>query len=61
MNLLRAIERHLAATGLSETRFGREAVGDPRLVADLRRGRQPRRETLARIEAALKDLEKGAK
>ena len=53
MDLLWQIERHLKATGISPTRFGRMAVKDPRLVHDLRRGRQPgermRRRVLAFI------------
>lgn len=39
--LLMLIERYLRATGMSATRFGRQAVRDPRLVHDLRRGRTP--------------------
>jgi phosphopantothenoylcysteine decarboxylase/phosphopantothenate--cysteine ligase len=39
---LAEIEAFLKATGMSPTRFGREAVGDPRLVFDLRStGRAP--------------------
>lgn len=41
MHLLTEIERYLRRTGTSATRFGREAVRDPRLVHDLRRGREP--------------------
>lgn len=50
-SISRRIERHLRATGLAPTRFGREAVGDPRLVGDLRNGREPRPETTRRILA----------
>ena len=32
------------------TKFGRLAVGDPRLVHDLRRGRQAREPMVAKIE-----------
>lgn len=49
--LLQRIERHLSDTGVMPTRFGREAVGDPRLVGDLKNGREPRPETAARILA----------
>ncbi len=42
---------------MSETRFGRGAIGDPRLIGDLRRGREPRKATLARIEAFIATLE----
>lgn len=37
--LLTQIEAFLRRTGMPPTRFGREAVRDPRLVHDLRRGR----------------------
>ena len=39
MGLMVEIERCLRHTGLPETKFGRLAVGDPRLVGDIRRGR----------------------
>lgn len=48
--ILQRISRHLQATGVPETLFGRRAVGDPRLVSDLRNGRQPRAPLIARIE-----------
>lgn len=50
MDLLRMIDRFLERTGMPETRFGREAIRDPRLVRDLRQGRTPRAATRARIE-----------
>jgi len=53
MTLLRRIERHLDATGMPPTRFGRETVGDPRFVFDLRAGREPRDETARRVSAWL--------
>lgn len=49
--LVRTIEQHLRKTGLTATRFGREATGDPRLVRDLRNGRQPGPAMAARILA----------
>ncbi len=51
MTLLRQIEAYLRATGIAPARFGREAMGDPRFVFDLRKGRTPRPETEARIGA----------
>lgn len=45
------IKAFLHRTGMPETRFGRLAVGDPRLVSDLRRGRRLRPETEARLRA----------
>jgi len=41
MSLLHAIETCLRLTKVPPSRFGRESVRDPRLVHDLRRGRQP--------------------
>ena len=49
--ILQRINRHLQETGMPETLFGRRAAGDPRLVGDLRNGRQPRPPLVARIEA----------
>jgi hypothetical protein len=40
MHLRKKIETYLKATGTPPTRFGREAVRDPRLVHDMRRGRE---------------------
>jgi hypothetical protein len=37
---LSTILRYLKATGLTETKFGRLAVHDPRLIGDMRRGRR---------------------
>lgn len=39
--LLREVEKFLRENGIPATRFGRESVRDPRLVFDLRRGREP--------------------
>jgi len=57
MSLIWRIERFLRASGMPETRFGRLAVRDPRLVGDLRNGRQPRAGTVARIEAFIASRE----
>lgn len=51
MSLLPRIDRFLRNTRMSQTRFGRLAVRDPRLVGDLRRGREPGPRTIARVEA----------
>ena len=45
------IDRFLEETGMSASRFGREAVGDPNLVADIRAGRAPSLRLLARVAA----------
>lgn len=49
--LLRQIERFLRQTRMPWTNFGRLAAQDPRFVADLRNGRIPRDETIARVES----------
>lgn len=51
MSVMLKIDRYLRATGLPPTKFGRLAVRDPRLVHDLKRGRQPGARMIARIEA----------
>lgn len=51
--LLRRIERHLRQSRTSATRFGREAVRDPRFVHDLRCGRYMRPATARRVAAYL--------
>lgn len=48
--LLRQIERFLRQTRMPWTKFGRLAAQDPRFVADLRNGRIPRDDTIARVE-----------
>lgn len=47
---LSTIERFLRRTGMAATRFGREAVRDPRLVHDMRRGRELTDRTRRRVE-----------
>lgn len=51
--LLGAIIRYCGEHGMAESRFGRQAVGDPRLVADVRKGRDLRPATVARVQAFL--------
>ena len=51
MHLLTTIERYLRKTGIKPTRFGRDAVGDPQFVTDLRNGREPREATARRVAA----------
>ena len=48
--LIREIERFLRRTGLAATTFGRLAAADPRLVFDLRNGREPRKGLRLRVE-----------
>jgi hypothetical protein len=60
MSLLHAIEICLRLSNIPPSRFGRDSVRDPRLVHDLRRGRQPGRRVEQRvrchIDNVLKDL-----
>jgi hypothetical protein len=55
--LLRDVEKFLRASRIPATRFGREVLGDPRFVFDLRNGREPRSTTVHRVRAF---LERGA-
>lgn len=41
MTMLRTVEIFLRETGMAPTRFGRDAVRDPRIVFDMRNGREP--------------------
>ena len=51
--LLREVEKYLRQNDTPPTRFGREVMGDPRFVFDLRNGRDPRPNTVARVRAFL--------
>jgi len=51
MSLLHDVLAFCKTHDLPETTFGRGAVKDPRLVSDLRRGRQVRSATEQRIRA----------
>ena len=53
MDIRRRIEQYLRRTRTPPTRFGREVLGDPRFVFDLREGRELRAETAARVTAWL--------
>ena len=48
--LLRTIEKFLRDYQIAQTRFGRDAVRDPRLVFDLRMGRDPGDRVKRRVE-----------
>lgn len=39
--MLRSVEIFLRETGMAPTRFGRDSVRDPRIVFDMRNGREP--------------------
>lgn len=57
--LIRDVERFLTATGLPPTKFGRLAVSDPRLVYDLRNGREPRPALRSRVEHFMNTFREG--
>ena len=57
MYLLRDVETFLRQTDVAPTRFGREAMGDPRFVFDLRNGRDPRPRTVAKVRAYLETVQ----
>ena len=57
MHLLREVEKFLRRSNIAPTRFGREAMGDPRFVFDLRNGRDPRPETINRVRAYLEAVQ----
>ncbi len=59
MQLLRRVETYLKRSGTTATRFGRDAVRDPRFVFDLRRGREPGTRVSRRVCAYLESREKG--
>jgi hypothetical protein len=48
--MLRKIEKFLRDTGMAPTRFGREAVRDPRIVLDMRNGREPTSRMCRRLD-----------
>lgn len=52
-DLLGEILRACAVTGMTHSRFGRVAVADPRLVSDLRNGRELRPATARTIRRAI--------
>lgn len=55
MEILSRIESHLLRHKLAPSRFGRGLCNDPRLVFDLRNGRQLRRALHKRIVVHLQD------
>jgi len=49
-SLLQRIEAFLKESAMPPSVFGRDAVRDPRLVSDLRGGREPGRAVICRVE-----------
>lgn len=50
MELLQQVEAFLKESAMPPSVFGRAAVRDPRLVGDLRSGREPGRQLTSRVE-----------
>lgn len=59
--LIRDIEKFLKRTGMPPTKFGRLAAHDPRLVGDLRNGREPRSGTALRVEQFMNTYRTGSR
>lgn len=57
MSVLGQVERFLRRTQMPPTKFGRLAANDPRLVLDMRRGREPGRRMSARVESFIREWE----
>jgi hypothetical protein len=56
--ILDRIDCYLRRTKTSPSRLGRDAVGDPNFVMNLRDGRQPRQATLDRVLAFIERQER---
>ncbi|MEM1132625.1 MAG: hypothetical protein AAGH53_06800 [Pseudomonadota bacterium] len=50
MTVLRTVEKFLRRHEMPRTKFGRLAARDPRLVDDMRNGREPRKAMREQIE-----------
>lgn len=55
--ILERIDHYLRATRSTPSRLGRNAVGDPNFVANLRDGRRPRASTVERVMAYIESEE----
>lgn len=58
--VLAQVEGFLALTGMTATAFGQRALNDPTLVHELRRGRECKRATRARIVEFIERQQRGA-
>lgn len=58
MDLRRRIEKHLNESGTAPSRFGRDVLGDPGFVSDLRQGRELRPRTARRLTHYLDQLDR---
>jgi sulfate adenylyltransferase subunit 2 len=53
------IERHLAAQAVEASAFGKQALGDPNFVFDLRKGRSPSTRTMEKVRAFMESANLG--
>lgn len=60
MELLHRVEAFLKKTAMPPSVFGRAAVHDPRLVVDLRNGREPGAQIRSRVEHFMNKWQKDA-
>lgn len=58
--IVASIEAFCARHGMAETRFGRDATGEPQLLASIRAGRSPSLKVLHRCAKFMRDHEKQA-
>jgi hypothetical protein len=57
--VLAEIDAFIAEAGMSETRFGCLAIGDPNLVGQLRDGRDPRSKTVLILQGFIASQREG--
>jgi hypothetical protein len=53
-------ERFVARHDLAPSRFGRDAVNDPRFITDMRRGKVPRPATMDKVEEYMRHYKRCA-
>jgi hypothetical protein len=61
MHINRRVERFLREYNMPPTKFGRLAAHDPRIVLDMRMGREVRAETEQRLSAFIENYAAGPK
>lgn len=54
-SFLREVERFLKRSKMDATAFGKEALGDPSFVFDLRKGRSPSGRTMDKVRAWMRE------
>jgi sulfate adenylyltransferase subunit 2 len=52
---LSEIEAHLQSSGIDATGFGKQVLGDPNFIFDLRKGRSPSTRTMGKVRAAISE------